>query len=162
MKLTEHFTTHEFERSETAQRLGIKNKMPQLHAVNAMALCVNVLEKVRTHFGKPVTITSGYRSAGLNEAVGGSRTSQHSFGKAADIVIDGVPAIEVFRYIVGNESKIHFDQCIYEMALDKDGNTTAIWVHVSFNGAKNRRQSLKGVRRNGRTTYTNFKGERNG
>ena len=155
MKLTPHFTTEEFEVSRKAKELGIRNKMPQIHAVNALALCINVLEKVREHFGKPVTITSGYRSVALNEAIRGEATSQHCFGKAADIVIDGVPTIQIFKWIITN---CFFDQCIYEMALDDDGNTTAIWVHVSFNGAKNRRQCLKGIRQNGKTTYTNFKG----
>lgn len=148
-QLTEHFTTSEFEYSRKAKELGIRNKMQHIHAVNALNLCINVLEKVRAHFGKPVIITSGYRSAGLNEAVRGEATSQHCFGKAADIVIDGVDMLDVFRYIINNLS---FDQCIYEI----DGD--AIWVHVSWNGAKNRRQCLKGVRKDGKTTYTNFKG----
>lgn len=154
-QLTPHFTTEEFEYSRKAKELGIRNKMPQIHAVNAFDLCQHVLEHVREHFGRPVTITSGYRSAGLNEAVHGEATSQHCFGKAADIVVAGVETIEVFRWIVRN---LPFDQCIYEISSWDDGRVS-IWVHVSYNGKKNRRQCLKGVRHNGgKTIYTPFKG----
>ncbi len=150
-RLSEHFTEAEFERSATARLYGIENKIPPHHASNAKALCVNVLEKVRTYFGRLVTVTSGYRSKELNKALekkgkNPSKTSQHCFGKAADIQIDGIDPKVIHEYIVRN---LVFDQCILES--DDKG---AEWVHVSYVKDKNRQQSLRGVRKNGKTTYT--------
>lgn len=61
---------------------------------------VSVLQKIRTHFGKPITINSGFRTASHNKskAVGGSPTSQHLYGMAADIVVSGVAPKTVAAY----------------------------------------------------------------
>lgn len=59
---------------------------------------VNVLQKIRTHFGKSVTITSAYRTPTKNKAVGGTTYSQHLYGKAADIKISGVSPKKVAAY----------------------------------------------------------------
>ena len=59
---------------------------------------VNVLQKIRTHFGKAVSITSAYRTPGRNKAVGGTTYSQHLYGKAADIKVSGVSPKKVAEY----------------------------------------------------------------
>lgn len=59
---------------------------------------VNVLQKIRTHFGKSVTITSAYRTPTKNKAVGGATYSQHLYGKAADIKVSGVTPKNVAKY----------------------------------------------------------------
>lgn len=157
MQLSKNFTAAEFEYSETAQKLGLTNVLPPAAAINAARLCENVLQKVRDFYGKPVKITSGYRGSALNKAVGGKKTSQHNTGEAADIQVEGVPEIQVFRYIVKN---LTFDQCIYEMELDEEGNTKKIWVHVSYCAiGKNRREALKAVRvGKGKANYQQFRG----
>ena len=59
---------------------------------------VNVLQKIRTHFGKSVTITSAYRTPTKNKAVGGETYSQHLYGKAADIKVNGITPKKVAAY----------------------------------------------------------------
>ena len=59
---------------------------------------VAALQKIRSHFGKPVTITSAYRTPTRNKAVGGTVYSQHLYGKAADITVNGVKPKEVAAY----------------------------------------------------------------
>ena len=92
MRLSKNFTLTEFEKSQTAIRQGLDNTMPEEHLANAKALCENVLQKVRDHFG-PVIINSGYRGEALNKAVGGSAKSQHCKGQAADIEVPGVSTL---------------------------------------------------------------------
>lgn len=70
---------------------------------------VDVLQKIRTHFGKPVTINSAYRTPGRNKAVGGTAYSQHLYGMAADIKINGVSPKTVAAYaekLLGNSGGI--------------------------------------------------------
>lgn len=84
-KITEHFTLEELTASSTAKRKGIDNT-PSKAVVGCLTeLCEEVLEPLRLAYGKPIRVTSGYRSATLNKAVGGSATSQHVYGQAADI-----------------------------------------------------------------------------
>ena len=90
MQLSENFSLNEFTKSDTAVRKGIDNTPNETHLENMKSLCENVLQKVRTHFGKSVRITSGYRSPELCEAIGSSKTSQHAKGQAADFEITGI------------------------------------------------------------------------
>ena len=87
MRLTPHFTLSEFTKSQTAERKGIDNTPEPIHIKCMETLCLNVLEPIREHFGKPMTINSGYRSVDLCEAIGSKATSQHAKGEAADIEI---------------------------------------------------------------------------
>lgn len=93
MRLSTHFSLAEFTRSETALRRGIPNVPTEEHIANLTRLCVEVLEPVRGRMydrygqGTIVRITSGYRAPDLNAAVGGSRTSAHMDGRAADIEV---------------------------------------------------------------------------
>lgn len=85
MKITEHFTLEELTKSATAKRLGINNS-PTPEALKKLeSLCVLILEPIREKYGKPIVVTSGYRSVNLNIRVGGVNTSQHIYGEAADI-----------------------------------------------------------------------------
>ena len=59
---------------------------------------VMLLQCIREHFGKPITITSGYRTAAHNAAVGGAKSSQHLLGRAADIQVAGVSVEDVAAY----------------------------------------------------------------
>ena len=79
------FTIAELCKSTTADRLGINNRCRQEHVTALTALVDNVLDPLRTWWGKPITVNSGYRCPELNAAVKGSKTSQHMSGQAADI-----------------------------------------------------------------------------
>lgn len=84
--LSPHFKVREFACSDRTDTVFVS---PAL---------VEVLEKVRVHFGKPVHINSGYRTEAKNKAVGGAAYSQHKYGLAADITISGVSPARVAAY----------------------------------------------------------------
>jgi uncharacterized protein YcbK (DUF882 family) len=100
MKLSENFTLDELTKSQEAIRLGIPNEASDEHITNLILLCKNILQPVRNHFKIPVSISSGYRSAALCEAIGSSATSQHTKGQAADFEIFGVHNKELSDWIV--------------------------------------------------------------
>ena len=77
MKLSKNFSLNEMTKSQTALRRGIDNEPTNDEIDNLRILCEYVLQPVREHFGKPVTINSGFRSKELNKAIGGSTTSDH-------------------------------------------------------------------------------------
>ncbi len=134
--LSPNFTLTEFIKSQTATRKGISNKPTAVHQLAMVELCNHILEPIRAHFNKPVILNSGYRSKALNAAVGGSDTSQHSLGQAADIEVLGVSNRELAKWI---QSNLPFDQLILEGA--KRNDPKAGWVHVSY-GPRNRRSVL--------------------
>ena len=138
--LSPSFSVGEFEKSPTALRLQIDNTMPPAAIENAKLLCKHVLQPIRNKWSLPVTINSGYRSANLNRAMGGSQTSQHMLGMAADIEIHGVSNAILWQWIHDN---LEFDQLIAEYL--KPNDPKAGWVHVSFNNGKNRKQALSCV-----------------
>jgi len=151
MKLSEHFTLAELTPSSTAKRLGIKNDPTPEHLECLKLLAINVLDKVREHFDKPIWVSSGYRSKALNDATpGSSPTSQHCLGEAADLDQDGrgtgVSNKMVFDYI---KDHLEFDQLIWEFGTDANPD----WVHVSFSKKRKRKQALKAVRVKGKTQY---------
>ena len=87
IQLTTHFSLSEFLKSSTASARGIDNT-PSLEVVsNLQQLSIHVLEPLRAYFNTPIVVSSGYRSPALNKAVGGSATSQHMTGEAADLRI---------------------------------------------------------------------------
>ena len=90
MQLSEHFELAEFLVSETAARRGIANEPTPEIIDNLRRLCQLVLEPLRVKLVRPVVITSGYRSLALNRAVGGSPTSHHRQGRAADLIVPGM------------------------------------------------------------------------
>jgi hypothetical protein len=143
-QLSPHFSLSEMIQSSTAVRKGIDNTPNAEQTASLKALCINVLEPVRAHYNKSVKITSGFRCARLNKAVGGSSTSQHCFGQAADFSVEGVSNFVVCQWIVANLS---FDQVIYEFG--ESG-----WVHCSFD-ATPRKSILSAKKVSGRTKYLN-------
>lgn len=149
-KLSEHFNLNEFTVSSTAKRLKIDNEPKGEHLKNLQYVVDNILEKVRKHFGKPVTINSGYRSPALNKAVGGASTSQHCNGEAADFEINGIANKEVAEWVADN---LDFDQCILEFYNPKEGLNSG-WVHVSLKrDGKNRKQKLTALKDGKKTVY---------
>ena len=136
MQLSKHFTLEEMEKSQTATRRNIKNKAGSGEIKNLGDLCYEVLEPVRAKFDKPVTITSGYRSPELSEAIGSKATSQHCSGEAVDFEIAGVSNLQVALWLTNNCS---FDQCILEFYT---GEANSGWIHVSYKDGSNRKQVL--------------------
>ena len=148
MKLSANFTLREFIKSQTASRRGIDNSPSEEHLENALALFENVVQPVRDHFG-PTIITSGYRSPELNEAIGGSSTSQHSKGEAVDLEVMGTSTAEVCEWIAAN---CEFDQLILEFF--EPGDVNSGWVHVSYTrSGENRGETLTASKVDGRTQY---------
>lgn len=148
MKLSKNFSLAEFTRSQTATRRGIDNTPKGQHLEAAKTLFEKVVQPIRDHFG-PTRLNSGYRSPDLNKAVGGSKTSQHCQGEAADLEVPGVSNYDVAKWI---EDNLEYDQLILEFYTP--GIPNSGWVHVSYNHDGNqRKQSLTAMKENGKTVY---------
>lgn len=128
-KMGKYFTVAEIIRSETAAKKGIDNKLPKGLLPNVQALIGSILDPLREAYGKPITVTSGYRCEALNKAVKGSPTSDHKNGRAADIV--GTPNTRAENrrlfYLI-QELSLPFGQLIWE----KGNAEGPDWVHVSL------------------------------
>ena len=154
-KICKYLTIGEVVSSESAKRNNISNMPTAEHLENMKALGTNVFDKVREHIGKPIGLSSGYRSEALNNAIkGSSKTSQHCKGEAFDIDADihgGTTNKEIFDFIRLN---LDFDQMIWEFGND----TQPDWVHVSYkrNGG-NRKSILKAIKVNGKVQYVAWK-----
>jgi zinc D-Ala-D-Ala carboxypeptidase len=151
MKLSANFSLAEMTKSQTATRKGIKNEPSTEHVENLIHLAETVLQPVREHFGKPVAISSGYRSPALCEAIGSSSKSQHAKGEAADFEIHGVDNKELATWISKNTE---FDQLILEFYVPGDPNSG--WVHCSAVKAGSRKQVLKASKVEAKTKYENI------
>lgn len=128
-----YFTIKELSHSDTAVARGIGN-YPTAEAIhNLTKLVENVLDPLREKYGKPIRVSSGYRSAILNRSVNGATSSQHRLGEAADITVGSKEENRKLFEIIRLE--LPFDQLIDE----KDFS----WVHVSFREGRNRKQVLK-------------------
>jgi len=141
LKLTEHFTKEEFERSSYAMRHGIDNFIGGDAMSCAADLCKSVLEPLRAAFGKPIVIDSGFRCGMLNKAVNGSAHSQHMLGQAVDIIASPKDLIRIAHLVQSLE--LPFDQLIYE----------GTWVHVSH-ASRNRGEVMTAVFRKGHAYYS--------
>ena len=148
MKLTANFSLLELTKSQTAERKGIDNTPSPEHQENLKLLCESVLQPVRDHFGKVVTISSVYRSPELCTAIGSKITSQHAKGQAADFEIFGVSNKELADYI--NEN-LEYDQLILEYWKESDPNSG--WVHCSYSAGNKRKQYLRAYKEDGKTKY---------
>lgn len=140
-----YFTISELTRSATAQSRGIDNTPTPAVRAKLQDLITNCLNPIRRLYGRPIIVSSGYRSPQLNAAVGGVANSQHTTGEAADLVpASGGSLAGIFRAAVqwGN-----YDQLI----IEQKGNSK--WVHVSY-GPRNRRKIL--AYKNG--SYTDITG----
>ena len=153
MKLSENLTLAEVVKSQTATRLGLSNAPTIEHMENLKAVAKCIFQPIRDHFGKPIAITSGYRSKVLNAAIGGSLRSQHSLGQALDLdadVFGDLTNADIFYFVKDN---LEYDQLIWEFGDDEQPD----WVHVSYKKeGNNRYQNLKAVRVNGKTKYLPF------
>lgn len=148
MQLTENFSLHELTKSETALRHGLDNTPGEQEIENLRVLAEQVLQPVRTAYGRGVKVNSGYRAPDVNAAVGGSRTSDHCRGQAADIEIPGIPNYDLAKYIADN---FKFTQLILEFYTP--GIPDSGWVHVSYDPANLKCQTLTAMRENGKTVY---------
>ena len=121
-----YFELSEFIVSDVAKRRGIDNT-PSFAVVERLDnLVANILEPMRIAYGKPITVTSGYRCERLNKAVGGVNWSAHMRGDAADLTASDMAGFKKFvrEWLVKN--KIKFDQCI----IEKSGKTE--WIHIGI------------------------------
>ena len=146
MKLSAHFELAELVHSQTAARCGIDNSPPAAVLTELVRLATLVLQPLREAIGRPIVISSGYRSPKLNAAVGGAKESAHMLGQAADLVVPGMAPLQVCRVIVS--MGLPFDQLIHEFGE---------WSHVAVTpaGVGPRRQVLTARRdARGRTVYT--------
>ena len=136
MNITKNFKLEEFAKSETAQRKGIDNSIPAELIPNIKALCENVLQPLRDYAEVPIVISSGYRCPALNKAVGGSATSQHMKGEAADIII---PSKKVgLQWFEWMRTHLSYNQLIWE--TNSRGGS---WIHVGYKRTgKNKMQVL--------------------
>jgi zinc D-Ala-D-Ala carboxypeptidase len=149
MILSKSFTLNELTKSQEATRLGIENIPNEEEIQNLKILCEKILQPVRDFYGMPLSVSSGYRSATLCEAIGSSAKSQHTKGQAADFEIFGVANKEVAEFIIKN---LEYDQCILEFWNENEPNSG--WVHCSYSANGNRKQYLKAEKLNGRIVYT--------
>lgn len=144
MNLSTNFTLEEFITSDTAKLKNIDNTPSKEVISNLNLLCSNILEPLRTLLNKPLYISSGYRCLELNTAIGGSKTSQHMEGKAADLKCKGLSTEDLFKFIIN--SNLKFDQVIQEFNR---------WVHISWNSDNNRNEKLRATKdSNNHTIYT--------
>lgn len=132
-----YFSYSEFFKSDVAEKHQVKN-IPddaQLSQVlgNIKALVLNVLDPLRAMIARPIIITSGYRSQRVNELVGGSKTSQHLLGKAADIHVQGYTLQQMDMVYRTIQMYYDFDQLIFYPSKNI--------IHISWNGDKNRQES---------------------
>jgi hypothetical protein len=151
MKLTANITLDELTKSQVAERKGINNNPSPEQIENLKALAVNVLQPVRSHFDKPLIISSGFRTAQLCIEIGSVPTSQHCAddnAAAADFEIPGVDNRELALWI---KSELEYDQLILEFY--KDNEPTSGWIHCSYSTNANRNQSLRAMREEGKVIY---------
>ena len=151
-KISKHISYKEATRSTTAIRLGIDNKPFEYELGNMKAIAENIFEPLRKWVGGAIKVTSFFRSEKLNQAIGGSVSSQHCQGRAIDIddVYGYKTNAEMFNYIKNN---LDFDNLIWEFGTDDNPD----WVHVSYvSNERNRGQVLRAIKENGKTKYLNY------
>jgi len=160
MNLSKNFTLKELLKSNTADRLSIKEQYKPNEEVvsNLKALCENILQPIRDSLKKPLRVTSGYRCNELNKVISGSSRSQHVKGEAVDIELwvngvekNGVLLDEILSLYFRH--KLMFDQLIIEYP---DKNDVPKWVHISYNAKHNRGEILIAKKNiNNKTYYIN-------
>jgi len=149
MKISDHITYAEAIHSNTAKRKSIDNT-PNKAQVEAMKLLAEkIFEPLRKWVGGPIKVNSFFRSEALNEAIGGTSSSQHCKGQAIDIddVYGRKTNADMYHWIQMN---LDYDQMIWEFGTDMQPN----WIHVSYvSEEKNRNKCLKAYKEHGRTKY---------
>ena len=137
MNLSPHFTLAELTHSDKAIQLGIDNTPNEEIIERLKIVCCRILEPVRDHYGISFTPNSGYRCSALNEALHGSKTSQHMAGQAVDFEVPGIANYDLALWISTN---LVYDQLILENYTQ--GVPNSGWVHCSIISGKNRMQCL--------------------
>ena len=148
MKLSKNFSLIELTKSQTAERKGIDNTPSPTHRDNLKSLCTRILQPVRDHFNRVVSVSSGYRSEALCLAIGSKTTSQHAKGQAADFEIYGLSNGELATWIKEN---LDYDQLILEYWTPESPNNG--WIHCSHNSEGNRKEYLRAYKNEGKTKY---------
>jgi hypothetical protein len=141
MKLSANFTLDEFLVSQTAARHGIDMTPPPEVVDNLRRLCEGCLQPLRAATNRPIFISSGYRSPELNQLIGGSKSSRHQTGEAADFLVSGMTPYDTCRLIV--EMGLPYDQVIHEFGR---------WVHLGVADIL-RGEELTAYRKDGKTRY---------
>lgn len=149
-QLSKNFSLPELTYSSTAVNKGIDNTPTPEVIASLQILVNNVLQPIREQIGKPIKISSGYRSPAVNASVGGSTNSDHCRGQAADIEIAGMANGDLAKWIKDN---LKFTQLILEFYTQ--GVPDSGWVHVSYNPNDLKCQVLTAVKQNGKTVYLN-------
>ena len=125
MKLAPNFTLEELTATSHAEHIEA-NRNPPADVLAALGDLAQLLQRIRDHYGKPIRVNSAYRNPDLNVLIGGSTTSQHVKGQAADFVVLGGPTLpEVFDWL-RLESNLHWGQLILE------GGPPPTWIHISL------------------------------
>lgn len=137
--LTKNFCLEEMIRSTTAARLGINNSPGANIVRNLRSLCQNILQPLRDAWGKPIVVTSGYRSPLLNSSIKGASNSDHLYGCAADIVTSTDSAAD-------NRRLFHL-----AVAMMRDGRMTGVkqiidehnynWIHISWQDGRTEKRN---------------------
>jgi len=148
MNLSPNFTLAEMTKSETALRHDMDNTPGETEIAALKLLCEKVLQPVRDHYGKGVKVNSGFRHPEVNAKVGGSKTSDHCRGQAADIEIPGVANADLAQWIKDN---LQFRQLILEFYTP--GIPDSGWVHVSYVAEDNKKEVLTATKKDGKTVY---------
>ena len=147
MNLSRNFSLQELIKSDTAIRKGIDNNPNADQVEKLKALCENILQPVRDHFGR-VKVTSGFRSVDLCMAIGSSANSQHAKAEAADFECMGTDNAELADWINQN---LDYDQLILEFYTPGEPNSG--WIHCSYTTDQPRKQFLHAYRSEGKTKY---------
>ena len=152
MKLTTNFSLAEMTASQMAARKGIPNNPTAGQIENLRKLCESILQPIRNHYDAPVIVSSGFRSPELCVLIGSSIDSQHAKGQAADLQVSGIDNKSLAKWIKEN---LDFDQLILEFYKEAEGPHSG-WVHVSYVGKENRKESLTATRaeNTGKTVYS--------
>ena len=148
MNLTANFSLSEMVKSETALRHDMDNTPGEAEIASLRLLCEKILQPVREHYGKGVKVNSGYRHPEVNAKVGGSKTSDHCKGQAADIEIPGIPNADLAIWIMDN---LEYTQLILEFYTP--GVPDSGWVHVSYDPENLKKQNLTATKKDGKTVY---------
>ena len=140
--LSKNFSLEELTVSQEAARSGLKNTTNAEQIERLRALCVNILQPLRDRVKRPIIISSGFRSVTVNRRIGGSSSSQHCRGEAADFTVAGMSIADTIKLI--RTMGLPVDQIIDEYAQ---------WIHCSY-GPRHRRQFLKARYVGGKTQYS--------
>lgn len=138
VRLSDNFMLSELLRSTTAARLKIPNDPTPMSLVRMSLLTRNLLQPARNLLG-PLQVTSGYRAAALNSAVGGSTTSAHMKGYAADCIPSAHPLEDSMKYLWDHKDKLEFDQIILEPG----------WIHFGWKHPSSLAQRKQFLTKNG-------------